>query len=105
MRGSRAGEGQQQTAKIKNAEKKTLLNKSKVVSKGRKEHFYKLVASKPFICKSICYAKNDRAKSGTGECVSSFVGQVPDSINDGIFRGKRVEMPLNPGISTVLSQT
>lgn len=82
-----------------------MLNKSKVVSKGRKEHFYKLVASKTFMCTSICYAKNDCAKLGTSQCVSSFVGQVPDCINDGIFRGKCVEMPLNPWISAVLSQT
>lgn len=72
------------------------------MKKVGKNTFYKLVASKTFM---FCYAKNDCAKSGTSECVSSFVRQVPDCIDDGIFRGKCVEMPLNPGISTVLSQT
>lgn len=41
----------------------------------------------------------------TGESVSTFVRQVPDSINDCLFSRIGIEMPLNPGITTVLSQT
>lgn len=44
-------------------------------------------------------------KSSTCECVSSFVGQVLDGINDSVFGGESIKMPLYPGISTVLSQT